>query len=128
MPDRVCIHQIDGGEIGSDLRLADALQAFIDLVAQQLRRLLQKIDMHEAAGEQAHHAVAIRTNRREIAELIKQAKRLDRLKLIGLTVQKQSLKQGRHVLAQAPRNRVAWKAIRRERIAVSASRQRPSSE
>ncbi|MEZ6023471.1 MAG: hypothetical protein R3C16_08710 [Hyphomonadaceae bacterium] len=39
---RLVIHQIDRGEIGSDLRAAKAFEPLIDLVLQQLRGLLQQ--------------------------------------------------------------------------------------
>ncbi len=53
--------------------------------------VFEQINMDEAAREQAHDAVAVGTDWRQIAELIEEAERLDRFELVSFTVEEESL-------------------------------------
>ena len=93
------------------MRLARAFQALIDLVLQQRRGLFQQVDVHQTPGKQPHDAIAVRTDGRQIAELVEETERLDRLEPIGFAVQEKPLEQRRHVGAQMAGGRVVGETI-----------------
>ena len=71
-------------EAGSNLGTRCSLKAMIDLVLQQLCRLIEQVDGNEPVGKAPDHLVTSPPNRREFAKVIKQTERVDRGQTISL--------------------------------------------
>jgi hypothetical protein len=78
------VEQVDHCEPRCDLRARGALQAVVDLMLQQLRRLVEQINRNQAVGEAADHFVAAPADRRQFAKVVEQAERFDRRQCIPL--------------------------------------------
>ncbi len=83
-PVRLAVHQIDHRKPGRDLRARGALQPMVDLVLQQLGRLVEQIDRDQPVGEPPDHLVAAPADRGQLAEIVEQAERIDRRQRIAL--------------------------------------------
>ena len=83
-PVGLAVHQIDHGQPRRDLRARRALQAVVDLVLQQLGRLIEQIDRDQPVGQPPDHLVAAPADRRQFAEIVEQAERLDRRQRVAL--------------------------------------------
>ena len=59
----------------------DALEPVVDLVLEEIARLLQQVDVDQPPREVADHLVAARAGRRQLAEIVEQRQRLDRVDL-----------------------------------------------
>ena len=101
---RLARHQIDDREPHRDLRARRALQAIVDLMLQQLGRLIEQVDRHQPVGELADHLVAAPADRRQIAEIVEQAERVDRRHRVALAAEKQRLECDRGLVLDAPRH------------------------
>ncbi len=77
------VHQVNRSQIGGDLRLGRPAQTIVDLVAQQVAGLLQKIKRHQPIRQAPDHVVAVRSDRRHVGKLVPQGKRLDRVETLG---------------------------------------------
>ena len=100
-PVRLVVEQIDHREPGRDLRARGALQAVVDLVLQQLGRLVEQIDRDQPVGEPADHLVAAPADRRQLAEIVEQAERLDRRQRVALAGEEQRVEGRRRVVLDA---------------------------
>ena len=98
---RLAVHQIDDREPGRDLRARGALQAVVDLVLQQFGRLVEQIDRHQPVGEPADHLVAAPADRRQLAEIVEQAERLDRRQRVALAGEEQAVEGRRRLVLDA---------------------------
>ena len=86
---RLAVHQIDHRKPRGDLRARGALQPVVDLVLQQLGRLVEQIDRNQPVGEPPDHLVAAPADRGQVAEIVEQAERIDRRQRIGLAGEEQ---------------------------------------
>ena len=121
----LAIEQIDHRKPGRDLRARRALQAVVDLMLQQLRRLIEQIDRDQPVGEPADHLVAAPADRRELAEIVEQAERIDRRQRVALAGEEQLVEGRRRLVLDAARHvRIRVRAQRGahdvERVAVAA--------
>ena len=99
----LAVHQIDDREPGRDLGARGALQAVIDLVLEQFGGLVEQIDRHQPVGEPADHLVAAPPDRRQLAEIVEQAERLDRRQRVALAGQEQAVEGHRRLVLDLAR-------------------------
>ncbi len=100
---RLAVHQIDGREAGGDLRPRGALQPVVDLMLQELGRLIEQIDSDQPVGEPPDHLVAAPADRGEVAEIIEQRERVDRRQPIALAGEEQVVECRGGLVLNAPR-------------------------
>ena len=100
----LAVHQIDHREAHRDLRARRALQAVVDLVLQQLGRLVEQVDRDQPVGELADHLVAAPADRRQVAEIVEQAERLDRRQRVALAAEEQRVERLRRLVLDAARH------------------------
>ncbi len=86
---RLAVHQIDGGQIGRDLSLGHSVQPVLGLILQQLRRLIQQVDVDQAPRQPPHHLVAVGADRRQFSEVEEQGQRLHRLQTVRRAFEEQ---------------------------------------
>ena len=103
-PVGLAVHQVDDGEPGRDLRARGALQPMVDLVLQQLGGLVEQIDRDQPVGEPADHLVAAPADRRQLAEIVEQAERVDRRQRIALAGEEQGVEGLGRLVLDAPRH------------------------
>ena len=73
---RLLVHQIDHGQPRCDLRPRHAVEALGDLVFEQVGGRPQKVDRDQAVGHAPDHLVAVRTDRRQVDEVVEDGQRL----------------------------------------------------
>ena len=81
---RLAVGEIDHREPRRDLRARRAFEALVDLVLQELGGLVEQVDRDQAVGEPADHLVAAPADRRQLAELVEHAERIDRRQVVAL--------------------------------------------
>jgi hypothetical protein len=82
---RALVPEIDGRKIDGDRRLARAVNAIVDLVLQELRGRLEKVEGDEALCQLADHLVAVGPDRNQpVCEFVEQSQRLDGIEAVGL--------------------------------------------
>ena len=103
---RLVVHQIDHREPRRDLGPRHALEAVVDLVLQEIRRLVEQVHRHQPLRELADHLVAAPADRRQFAVVVEQAQRIDRRQRIALAGQEQRVERlGRLLLYVAGQRR-----------------------
>ena len=102
-PVGLAVHQIDDRQPRRDLRARGALQPMVDLVLQQLGRLIEQIDRDQPVGEPPDHLVAAPADRRQFAEIVEQRERLDRRQRVALAGEEQAVEGRRRLVLDAAR-------------------------
>jgi hypothetical protein len=86
----LAVHQVDEGKIRRNLSLGRTFETILCLILQELRRLLQKVNLDEASDQPPDHHVAVRAERRKFLEVQEEGQRLDRLEPIGHAIHEKS--------------------------------------
>ena len=94
MPGPVAVHEIDNCQTRRDLCPRGPLQAVIDLVLKQFRRLVEQIDADEPIRKPPDHFVPAPSDRRQLAKIIEQAERLHRRQSVTFTAEEQAFESG----------------------------------
>ena len=69
---RLAVHQPDHGQPGGDGRPLRAGNAVVDLMLQHLRRLVEKVELHQPVGQPPDDLVAPPAHRHEFLEVVEQ--------------------------------------------------------
>ena len=90
----------------------------VDLVLQELGSLVEQIDRDQPVGEPADHLVAAPADRRQLAEFIEHAERIDRRQVVALGAQEDLREQRR---GSVLRLRARLSELGSSRVAVRAA-------
>ena len=80
---RLAVGEIDHRQARGDMRARRAVEPMLDLVLQQLARLVEQIDRGKTIGKTADHLVAAPADRRQLAKLVEQRQRLHRRHIVA---------------------------------------------
>ena len=81
---RLAVGQVDHGQARRHLRPRRTLEPLVDLVLQQLGRLVEQVDRDQPLGQTPDHLVAAPADRRQLAVFVEHAERVDRLHVLAL--------------------------------------------
>ncbi len=108
------VHQINGGQLGRDLRLGDAVQALVDLIGQQIGGRSEQVHRHQPVGHAADHFIAVRPDRGEVEIVVEQRQRIHRLHLVGAALEEEVDEGAAHIVLRHPCRVLALETLSRD--------------
>ncbi len=125
---RFVIHEIDQGEPRSDLCASHAIEPFGDLIVEERGSGIQQVHRQKSVGHAPDHFIAVRTDWRQIDEIIEQRQRLNRRHFVGTAFQEKLFESGAHIVLRLPESSSSAKFWLATRKVCRPSRQRPPAK